>query len=213
MNIGPAGPGRNAAVPAPFCSMSRRTKARDTDLRILAAVALVPVVLLLAGCFPLDRDPKIDASLKRYKGDGFSVGYPKRWVHAVSGQRSVPGSLFEVVDPSAGANGSTGSFDIVTYWGRDQLLDDVVSNFMQVSRAQPDFQLIGQRRLDMGGRTAYQVRKEIEARSGTSSRRLHTIDWFAQLKNGTVVDIRIGFPDDHYDFSIVSSIGRSLSVD
>ena len=66
-------------------------------------------------------------------------------------------------------------------------------------------------RLD--GHTAYQVRKEIETRVGATAQRRHTIDWFAQLRNGTVVDIRVGFPDDHYDFSIVSSIGRSLSVD
>lgn len=170
-------------------------------------------MLLLVGCFPLGGEAKLDASLKRYRGDGFSVGYPKGWVRTATGRRSVPGALFEVVAPGAGASGSSGSFDILSYWGRDQLLDDVVSNFMQVSRSQPDFQLIGQRRLDMDGHTAYQVRKEIEARLGTSSQRRHTIDWFAQLKNGTVVDVRIGFPDDHYDISIVSSIGRSLSVD
>jgi hypothetical protein len=193
--------------------MGRRTRGRDADLRTLAAVALVPVMLLLVGCFPLGGETKLDASLKRYRGDGFSVGYPKGWVRTATGRRSVPGALFEVVAPGAGASGSSGSFDILSYWGRDQLLDDVVSNFMQVSRAQPDFQLIGQRRLDMDGHTAYQVRKEIEARLGTSSQRRHTIDWFAQLKNGTVVDVRIGFPDDHYDISIVSSIGRSLSVD
>lgn len=194
--------------------MGRRTRGRGTGLRVLAAVALVPVVLLLAGCFPLSEDgPRLDASLKRYQGDGFSVGYPKNWVRTTAGRRSVPGSLFEVVDPGAGASGAAGSFDIVSYWGRDQLLDDVVSSFMQFSRSQPDFQLIGQRRLDMGGHTAYQVRKEIEAKVGTSSQRRHLIDWFAQLKNGTVVDVRIGFPDDQYDFSIVSSIGRSLSVD
>lgn len=193
--------------------MGRRTRGSVTDLRILAAIALLPVILLLVGCFPLDGDAKIDASLKRYRGDGFSVGYPKEWTRTVTGRRSVPGALFEAVAPGTGANGAAGSFDILTYWGRDQLLDDVVSNFMLVSRGQPDFQLIGQRRLDMDGHTAYQVRKEIEARLGTSSQRRHTIDWFAQLKNGTVVDVRIGFPDDHYDFSIVSSIGRSLSVD
>jgi hypothetical protein len=170
-------------------------------------------MLLLAGCFPLSKEHELDASLKRYSGDGFSVGYPKSWVHTAVGRRSVPGSLFEVVDPGAGGTGSAGSFDIVSYWGRDQLLDDVVSNFMQLSRAQPDFQLIGQRRLDMDGHTAYQVRKESETRLGTTPQRRHTIDWFAQLKNGTVVDVRIGFPDDHYDFSVVSSIGRSLSVD
>ena len=213
MNIGPPGPGRNASGEARFCPMGRRTRGSATDLRILAGVALVPVILLLVGCFPLGGDSRLDASLKRYRGEGFSVGYPKEWVRTVTGRRSVPGALFEVVAPGAGATGSTGSFDILTYWGRDQLLDDVVSNFMRVSRSQPAFQLIGQRRLDMGGHTAYQVRKEIEARLGTSSQRRHTIDWFAQLKIGTVVDIRIGFPDDRYDFSIVASIGRSLSVD
>lgn len=193
--------------------MGRRKRGRDAGLRILAAVALIPVTLLTAGCFPLGREHKLDASLKRYEGDGFSVGYPRRWVHTVPGRRSVPGSLFEVVEPGAGANGFSGSFDIVSYWGRDQMLDDVVSNFMQVSRAQPDFQLIGQRRLDMNGHTAYQVRKESETKLGNSAQRRHTVDWFAQLTNGTVVDVRIGFPDDHYDFSVVSSIGRSLSVD
>lgn len=193
--------------------MRRRTRGRGTDLRILAAVALVPAILSAAGCYPLKTDPELDASLKRYRGDGFSVGYPKAWARSASGARTVPGSLFEVVDSVRGPDRSAGSFDILTYWGRDQLLDDVVSNFMQLSRSERDFQLIGQERLDMDGRPAYQVRKESESRLGSSSRRLHTVDWFAQLKNGTVVDIRVGFPSDHYDFSIVSSIGRSLSVD
>jgi hypothetical protein len=189
--------------------MGRRTRGRGIDLRILA-VALVPAILSVAGCYPLKKDPELDASLKRYRGDGFSVGYPKAWARSLSGERAVPGSLFEVIDSS---QGPAGSFDILTYWGRDQLLDDVVSNFMQVSRSQRNFQLIGQKRIDMDGRTAYQVRKESEGWLGASSRRLHTVDWFVQLKGGTVVDIRVGFPIDHYDFSIVSSIGRSLSVD
>lgn len=176
------------------------------------AVALMPALLAIAGCFPLKHGPELDPSLKRYRGEGFSVGYPKGWARSLSGERAVPGSLFEVID-SAGASRSAGSFDILTYWGRDQLLDDVVSNFMQVSRTEQDFQLIGQKRLDTDGHTTYQVRKESEGWLGKSSRRLHTVDWFAQLKNGSVVDIRIGFPTDQYDFSIVSSIGRSLSVD
>jgi hypothetical protein len=57
------------------------------------------------------------------------------------------------------------------------------------------------------------VRKEYEGRLGKTRRRLHTVDWFAQLKNGTVVDVRIAFLSDHYDASIVASVGRSLSVD
>lgn len=65
----------------------------------------------------------------------------------------------------------------------------------------------------MSGHTGYQVRKEYEGRLGGRPRRLRTVDWFAQLKNGTVVDVRIAFQSDHYDASIVSSVGRSLSVD
>ncbi len=65
----------------------------------------------------------------------------------------------------------------------------------------------------MSDRTGYQVRNEWEGRLGASSQRLHTVDWFAQLKSGTVVDIRVGFLSDHYDFAIASSIGRSLSLD
>ncbi len=169
-------------------------------------------MLSLAGCFGIKEDPRLDSSLKRYRGDGFSVGYPKEWARSASGEKSVPGSLFEVID-RAEANQSIGSFDILTYWGRDQLLDDVVSDFMRVSRTQQNFELIGQERLDMDGRTGYQVRKESDGWLGTSSQRLHTVDWFAQLKSGTVVDVRIGFPSDRYDFTMVSSIGRSLAVD
>jgi hypothetical protein len=169
-------------------------------------------MLSLSGCFWFKADPKLDASLKRYRGDGFSVGYPKGWARSASGERAVPGSLFEVMD-TATASRTVGSFDILTYWGRDQLLDDVVSDFMRVSRTQHNFELIGQDRLDMDGHTGYQVRKESDGWLGTSSQRLHTVDWFAQLKSGTVVDIRIGFPTDHYDFSMVSSIGRSLAVE
>ena len=193
--------------------MRRRTRGRGKHLRIRAAIAIVPAILATAGCFPLKGDPKLDKSLERYHGDGFTVGYPKQWARSASGERAVPGSLFEVVGPGQNANRSAGSFDILTYWGRDQLLDDVVSNYMELSRAEQNFQLIGQERLDMGGHTAYQVRKESEGWLGASSQRLHTVDWFAQLKSGTVVDIRIGFPVDQYDFSVVSSIGRSLSVD
>lgn len=193
--------------------MRRRTRGRGINLRIRAAIALVPAILLAAGCYPLKGDPKLDGSLKRYRGDGFTVGYPKAWARSISGRRTVPEALFEVTSSGTGAKAAFGSFDILTYWGRDQLLDDVVSNFMEVSRSEQDFQLIGQERLDMDGHTAYQVRKESEGRLGASSQRLHQVDWFAQLKSGTVVDIRIGFPIDHYDFSIVSSIGRSLSVD
>jgi hypothetical protein len=193
--------------------MRRRTRGRDKHLRIRAAIALVPAILATAGCFPLRGEPKLDGSLQRYHGDGFTVGYPKDWARSASGERTVPGSLFEVVGPAQSTNRPAGSFDIVTYWGRDQLLDDVVSNFMEVSRSEQNFQLIGQERLDMDGHTAYQVRKESEGWLGSTSQKLHTVDWFAQLKSGNVVDIRIGFPADHYDFSVVSSIGRSLSVD
>jgi hypothetical protein len=193
--------------------MRRRTRRRDKHLRIRAAIALVPAILATAGCFPLRGAPKLDASLSRYRGDGFTVGYPKEWARSASGERTVPGSLFEVVGPSQVAGRPAGSFDILTYWGRDQLLDDVVSNYMQISRSEQSFQLIGQERLDMDGHTAYQVRKESVGWLGASSQRLHTIDWFAQSKSGTVIDIRIGFPVDRYDFSVVSSIGRSLSVD
>jgi hypothetical protein len=193
--------------------MRRRKRGRGIVLRVLAAVALVPVVLAVAGCFPLKRDPELDPSLKRFRGDGFSVGYPKKWVWSSEGGRAVPGSLFEVIDSRGGTNVAAGAFDILTYWGRDQLLDDVVSNYMQVSREERNFQLIGQQRVEMGGHTTYQVRKESEVRLGASSERLHTVDWFAQLKSGTVIDIRIGIPVDQYDFSIIASIGRSLSVD
>jgi hypothetical protein len=170
-------------------------------------------MLSAAGCFGLSREPELDTSLQRYHGDGFSVGYPKGWVRAVSDRRIVPGSAFEVYDAKTEGKRSIGSFDILTYWGGKVLLDDVVSDFMRVSRTQRGFELIGQERIDLNGRTGYQVRKEGESRIGTSAQRLHTVDWFAQVKNGTVVDVRIGFLRDHYDFSIVSSIGRSLAVD
>ncbi len=151
--------------------------------------------------------------MRRFHGEGFSVGYPKGWGRSASDRRTVPGSLFEVTSPKAGEKALIGSFDILSYWGGPPLLDDVVSDFMRVSRTQPSFQLIGQERIDVNGHTGYQVRKEWEGTLGSSAQRLHTVDWFAQLESGTVVDIRIGFPSDHYDFSIVSSIGRSLSVD
>ncbi len=170
-------------------------------------------MLSLPGCFWFKHDPKLDAALKRYRGDGFSVGYPKDWSRSASGERAVPGSLFEVMNVPAEARQTAGSFDILTYWGRDQLLDDVVSDFMRLSRTQHNFELIGQERLDLDGHTGYQVRKEADGWLGTASQRLHTVDWFTQLKSGTVVDIRIGFPSDRYDFSMVSSIGRSLAVD
>jgi hypothetical protein len=193
--------------------MRRRTGRCGNHRRTLVAITLVPVILSTAGCSGLKHEPKLDASLRRYHGDGFTVGYPKGWVRRASERRIVRGSAFEVTDTKTDANRPIGSFDILTYWGGKILLDDVVSDFMRVSRTQHSFELIGQERIDLEGHTGYQVRKESESRVGRSARRLHTVDWFAQLKNGTVVDVRIGFLSDHYDFSIVSSIGRSLAVD
>jgi hypothetical protein len=186
--------------------MRRRRGGRGNGRRFLAAVTLLPAILSTSGCLGLKEDPKLDTSLRRYRGEGFSVGYPKAWARSASDRRAVPGSLFEVTT-------AAGSFDILTYWGRAQLLDDVVSDFLRISRAQRGFQLIGQERIDVDGSTGYRVRKECNGCIGTSSQRLHTVDWFAQLKNGTVVDVRIGFLTGHYDFSIVTSIGRSLAVD
>lgn len=187
-----------------FCLMRRRSRGR----RILASAGLAPVILG-AGCLGLNDGPKLDAALTRYSGKGFTVGYPKAWARPA--HRIVPGSLFEVTTAAAGE--PIGSFDILTHWGGEQLLDSVVSDFMRVSRSQRRFQLIGQDRIDLDGRTGYRVRKEYDGPFGEKSKRLHTVDWFAQLKNGTVIDVRIGFLSDHYDGSIVSSIGRSLSVD
>ena len=177
----------------------------------MAVAGLVPVMIGAAGCLGLTDDAKIDPALTRYTGKGFTVGYPKVWDRSAGGRRLVPGSLFEVT--SAPAGGPIGSFDILTHWGGEALLDSVVSDFMRVSRAQRRFQLIGQTRIDVSGHTGYQVRKEYEGRLGKTSGRLRTVDWFAQLKNGTVVDVRISFLKDHYDASIVASVGRSLSVD
>ena len=177
----------------------------------MAAAGLVPVMIGTAGCLGLTDGAETDAALTRYSGDGFTVGYPKVWGRPAGGRRVVPGSLFEVT--AASSNEPIGSFDILTHWGGEALLDSVVSDFMRVSRAQRRFQLIGQTRIDVSGRTGYQVRKEYEGRLGKTSGRLRAVDWFAQLKNGTVVDVRIAFLKDHYDASIVASVGRSLSVD
>lgn len=175
----------------------------------------MPAILSTAGCLGLTDEPELDSSLRRYRGDGFSVGYPKAWVRSARDARAVPGSLFEVTNTEAGTGESVGSFDILTHWGgaREQLLDDVVSDFLRVSRKQPGFQLIDQERFTVNGSNGYKVRKECRGCNGTSTRPFHTVDWFTQLKNGTVVDIRVGFLRDRYDFSIVSSVGRSLSVD
>jgi hypothetical protein len=183
---------------------------RTHGLRIAAAAGLVPVMIGTAGCLGLKDGPEPDAALTRYTGEGFTVGYPKVWDRPAGGRRVVPGSLFEVTAASVGE--PIGSFDILTHWGGEELLDSVVSDFMRVSRAQRGFQLIGQARIDVSGHTGYQVRKKYEGRLGKTPRRLHTVDWFAQLKNGTVVDVRIAFLSDHYDASTVASVGRSLSV-
>ena len=173
---------------------------------MLMAAGLAPVIAGAAGCLGLKDEPRLAAGLARYTGKGFTVGYPKTWVRPAADRRVVPGSLFEVTTTAAGE--PAGSFDIVTHWGGVGLLDSVVSDFMRVSRSQRGFQLIGQDRIEVNGQTGYQVHKQYAARIG----RLRTVDWFAQLKNGTVVDVRIAFPRDRYDASTVAAVGRSLSV-
>jgi hypothetical protein len=171
------------------------------------AAGLAPAILGAAGCLGLTDEPRLAPGLARYTGKGFTVGYPKTWVRPAADRRVVPGSLFEVTTTATGE--PVGSFDILTHWGGVELLDSVVSDFMRVSRSQRGFQLIGQERIEVNGHTGYRVRKEYAARLG----RFHSVDWFAQLKSGTVVDVRIGFLSDHYDASTVAAVARSLSVD
>jgi hypothetical protein len=176
-----------------------------TGTPLLVVAGLAPAILVGVGCLGLEREPPLAAGLARYTGNGFTVGYPKTWVRPATGRRVVPGSLFEVTTAAE----PVGSFDILTHWGGVELLDSVVSDFMRVSRSQRGFHLIGQERIEVNGHTGYQVRKRYAARLGE----FHTVDWFAQLRNGTVVDVRIGFLRDHYDAPIVASVARSFSVD
>ncbi|MDN3356884.1 hypothetical protein [Actinomadura sp. DC4] len=174
--------------------------------RALAAAALAPAVLMASGCLGLTDEPPLASGLRRYTGKGFTVGYPKAWSRPAADRRVVPGSLFEVTTAAAGE--PAGTFDILTHWGGTGLLDSVVSDFMRVSRSQRGFELIGQERIETNGHTGYQVREEY----GAAPRRLRTVDWFAQLKDGTVIDVRIGFARERYDASLVAAIARSLSV-
>ena len=177
----------------------------------MVTAGLVPVLFGTAGCLGLNKDPKLDAALARYRGRDFTVGYPRAWAPPAGDRRLVPGSLFEVITPVS--VGPTASFDILTHWGGVDLLDGVVSDFMQVSRRQRGFRLIGEETVDIDGHTGYEVSKEYRGTLGATSGRFRTVDWFAPLKSGTVVDVRIGFAADRYDAALVTSVRRSLSVD
>jgi hypothetical protein len=176
--------------------------------RVLVAIGLAPLIMGAGGC--LGDDPKLDVTLARYRGTGFTAGYPRTWARPPGDRRLVPGSLFEVTSPAAGE--PTASFDILTHWGGTQLLDSVVSDFMRVSRGQRGFRLTGEERIDVTGHPGYEVSQEYQVQLRGTSALFRTVDWFAQLKNGAVVDVRIGFPGDRYDPSLVSSVRRSLSI-
>lgn len=176
--------------------------------RVLAATGLASLIMGAGGC--LGGDPKLDATLARYRGRGFTAGYPKDWARPPGDRRVVPGSLFEVTSPAAGE--PTTSFDVLTHWGGTQLLDSVVSDYMRVSRGHRGFRLIGEARIDVTGHPGYEVSQEYQVQLSGVSAFFRTVDWFAQLKNGAVVDVRIGFPSDRYDPSLVSSVRRSLSI-
>jgi len=164
--------------------------------------------LLLAGC----GGSGLDSRLTRYHKGEVSLGYPKAWRPPPAANRVVPGANFEVASTSPG-NGNEAALDVFTSAPGAAPLDRDVFDFVQISRTQPNFRLLGQRKTTISGRPAYEVTKEYGVpQAGGAPLMIRATDWLTLSSKGSRIDIRVGFVATKYDTSLIKAIKTSITI-
>ncbi|TDD79609.1 hypothetical protein E1293_22960 [Actinomadura darangshiensis] len=148
------------------------------------------------------------AQLDTYKGAGFTIGYPANWKE-ITGHTVVPKAAFEVGVKSRDGQTMESSFDVLVNEDLPFPLARIADDFVAFSHASKEFRLIGNRKIELDGAEAWEIRKRYKSPQGQE---LVQADLFTKTPQGKVVDVRIIFLSSLYDSNqpLVASIRSSF---
>ncbi|WP_329519612.1 hypothetical protein [Spirillospora sp. NBC_01491] len=185
--------------------MTRRRR-RVIVAAVAAVVVLVVTAVLAVSCSGGDDEPSkqrpaavtLDTTLVPYKGEGFSVSYPRGW-RKFSGLTVVQDAQFEVGVLRSPEFGPESSLDVLV--GNAAFpLSVLVDDWLEVGTRLADFKLESKRQLLVSDVIAYEVRTSYRIeRKGGGTLPVRQVDVFAVTAKKRLVDVRVTVTADRYN--------------